>query len=115
MTRGSTGRRVVSEAARGKRDPVFVAIKRHRAARAAFDRAMVDKCANSALKAISEEERDGLIQLLRTEPSTVAGCAALVAHLDDLAIEVEDLPSDWLAVLFGTLRASLSRLALQAS
>jgi hypothetical protein len=74
-------------------DPIFAAIERHRIAHAAFwscndlpdavDDDVMDACGTDADRALAD--------LLTTRPTTIAGCIAVLRHVDHHLAEYEDV------------------------
>lgn len=66
-------------------DPVFAAIEKHRLADAAYD-ASIDRGADETVKNDHQnQETAALIAMMRTKPSTFAGCLAALRYLADWA------------------------------
>jgi hypothetical protein len=76
-------------------DPIFDAIERHGIARAIFwtGAPMTD---DTVMDARSNDHEQALADLLTTRPTTVAGCVAVLRHMDHHLAEYEDEESQLL-------------------
>jgi hypothetical protein len=98
-------------------DPVFTAIARGRAAAAAFEVAAAndfgrDRPKRRSALAACRVCTEALAELIETVPTTLAGLAAMLAFVDDIA--VDEMDEDTLAGFVSTLRKAVDRLAIEA-
>ena len=86
----------VPAGARTVEDPAFVAIARHRRAAAASDATSRRIVGDDAADLIYEADSDALAALLRTTPTTLAGCAAMLQHVGAYCAKFDCGPfDDW--------------------
>jgi hypothetical protein len=69
-------------------DPIFAAIERHRAHRGVYWSG--EAVADDVMNARGKEADHALTDLLTTRPTTVAGCAAVLRHVDQHLRQYED-------------------------
>ena len=76
-------------------DPIFIAIERHRIAEKAMKDAMAAGVPDIFTSELAMKRWARLVDLVKTTPTTVAGCAALLRHIEAVEIEYEE------AAIFG--------------
>jgi hypothetical protein len=64
-------------------DPIYAGIERHRAALAEVERQEAGIDLPDAVEEAYADEGEAITDLVRTTPTTVAGCAALLRHLQE--------------------------------
>jgi hypothetical protein len=74
--------------AAGGVDPIFAAIERHRAVRASFWES--NDMPEDVMDLRCKEHHQALAVLLSTRPTTIAGCIAILRHLDHHLAEYEE-------------------------
>jgi hypothetical protein len=110
---------VLPVAATAGPDPIFTVIERHRELSTHCDEAvsisakLMDGPEFDAADEISAERRDALVEyaavVIRSEPTTMAGIAALIRYVASLGEWQVPTDDDWHQVFLGTLANALDR------
>jgi len=70
-------------------DPIFALIERHRIAESAYDNAYKSESLEQQANDLQAESSKLYAQLLATTPTTLAGCAAMLRHVEEYAAKYE--------------------------
>jgi hypothetical protein len=95
-------------------DPIFAAIERHRQAEAAllaFEYAEEDDAALAEMDRLCDVTDAAAWALVETQPTTLAGCIAILKYVADEGDGERWPPEDWDSKLHATLSDALQKIA----